>query len=77
MKGAIKWRIRYYILDKDHSKECIELNIKNIKIETNIIGSYNDYIKACFNYLDTKEDEKKIILLNYKIFITKKNMISY
>ena len=41
----------YYILEKDHSKECVELNTKQVKIETNLIGKYNEYndfINKCF-----------------------------
>ena len=38
----------YYILEKEHSKECFELNIHLQKIDTNIIGNYNDFINKCF-----------------------------
>ena len=41
--ALLKRKIINYILEKDHSKECIELNVKQIKIETNLIGKYNEY----------------------------------
>ena len=49
----------YYILEKNHSKECLELITNNIKIETNLIGTYNDYINRCFKYLDSTEEYNK------------------
>ena len=49
----------YYILDKEHSKDCIELINQNKKIETNLIGNYNDFINKCFNYLDSTETYNK------------------
>ena len=49
----------YYKLEKDHSKECIELLTNNLKIETNLIGTYNDYLTKCFKYLDSTEDYNK------------------
>ena len=36
--------------EKNHSKECLELITNNIKIETNLIGTYKDYINRCFKY---------------------------
>ena len=39
--------------------------MNNIKIETNLIGSYNDYITKCFRYLDsTEEYNKKLFTMN-------------
>jgi hypothetical protein len=49
----------YYILEKEHSKECLELIIQNKKIETNLIGNYNDFINKCYNYLDSTENYNK------------------
>ena len=49
----------YYILEKENFKECIELIIQNKKIETNLIGNYNDFINKCFNYLDSTETYSK------------------
>ena len=46
-------------MDKEHSKECIETKNKEIKIETNLIGNYNDYINKCFKYLDSTEEYNK------------------
>ena len=45
----------YYILETQHSKECNELFIINKKIETNLIGNYNDFINKCFAFLDSTE----------------------
>ena len=36
-----------------------ELITNNIKIETNLIGTYNDYINRCFKYLDSTEEYNK------------------
>ena len=49
----------YFKLEKDHSKECKELFTNNLKIETNLIGTYNDYITKCLKYLDSTEDYNK------------------
>ena len=49
----------YYILEKNHSKECLELITTNIKFETNLIGTYNDYINRCFKYFDSTEEYNK------------------
>ena len=49
----------YFKLEKDHSKECKELFTNNLKIETNLIGTYKDYITKCFKYLDSTEDYNK------------------
>ena len=51
----------YYILEKNHSKECLELITNKIKVETNLIGTYNDYINRCFKYLDSTEEYNKKI----------------
>ena len=49
----------YYILENEHSKDCMELINKNKKIETNLIGNYSDFINKCFNYLDSTETYNK------------------
>ena len=49
----------YFILEKDHSEECLKLHTINKKIETNLIGNYNDYINKCFKYLDSTENYNK------------------
>ena len=55
----------YFILEKDHSDECLKLHRINKKIETNLIGNYNDYINKCFKYLDSTENyNKKEFTLN-------------
>ena len=51
----------YFILEKDHSEECLKLHTINKKIETNLIGNYNDYINKCFKYLDSIENYNKRI----------------
>ena len=67
----------YYILEKNHSKECLELITTNIKIETNLIGTYNDYINRCFKYLDSKEEfNKKEFKTALQIYIMKINIHS-
>ena len=35
---------RKLISEKENFKECIELIIQNKKIETNLIGNYNDLL---------------------------------
>ena len=37
----------------------MELFTNNLKIETNLIGTYNDYITKCFKYFDSTEDYNK------------------
>ena len=49
----------YFVLEKPHSVECLECHTKNKKIETNLIGNYNDYINKCFKYLDSTEEYNK------------------
>ena len=49
----------YYTLEKFYSKECLELITNNIKIETSLIGTYNNYINRCFKYLDSTEEYNK------------------
>ena len=48
--------------------------MNNIKIETNLIGSYNDYINKCFIYLDSTKEYNKILftknLQNYLMKIS-------
>ena len=52
-------------MEKGHSKECMELEVETYKIETNLIGSYNDYLNNCLKYLDsTEEYNKKEFTLN-------------
>ena len=58
-------KIIYFILEKNHSDECKKLHNINKKIETNLIGNYNDYINKCFKYLDSTENyNKKVFTLN-------------
>ena len=58
-------KIIYFILEKNHSDECKKLHNINKKIETNLIGNYNDYINKCFKYLDSTENyNKKEFTLN-------------
>ena len=45
----------YYVLDKNHPKECISLNTNKIKEDTNLISNYNDFLNKCFKYLDSTE----------------------
>ena len=45
----------YFILEINHSKDCVETETILIKNETNLIGNYNDYIKKCRNYLDSTD----------------------
>ena len=49
----------YYILEKNHSKECIEFSTISIINSSNLIGNYNDYINKCNQYLDSTEDYNK------------------
>ena len=49
----------YFILEKNHSDECIKLHSITKKTETNLIGNYNDYINKCFKYLDSTEEYNK------------------
>ena len=43
----------------------MELEVETYKIETNLIGSYNDYLNKCLKYLDsTEEYNKKEFTLN-------------
>ena len=54
-----------YCNEKNHSDECMKLHSINKKIETNLIGNYNDYINKCFKYLDSTENyNKKEFTLN-------------
>ena len=48
-----------YILEKSHYLECLEFHTKTKKIETNLIGNYNDHINKCFKYLDSTEEYNK------------------
>ena len=45
----------YFKLDKDHTKECLEIQEIEIKTNVNLIGSYNEFINKCMNYLDSTE----------------------
>ena len=47
------------VLEKNHSKECLEYQNKNYKIQTDLIGNYNDYLNKCFKYLDSTEEYNK------------------
>ena len=49
----------YYILEKPHSFECVEFQSINTKIETNLVGDYNDYVIKCNKYLDSTEEYNK------------------
>ena len=59
----------YFKLDKDHSKECLEAQSIEFKINTNLIGSYNEYINKCLQYLDSTE------IYNKKDFTSKLQQI--
>ena len=51
--------IIYFVLEKEHSQDCTkELEISK-KIDTNLIGNYNDYLNKCFKYLDSSEEYNK------------------
>ena len=60
----------YYILEKEHSKECIELNKKNYINHINVIGNYNEFINNCINYLDSTEEynKKELIMKLLEIY---------
>ena len=45
----------YFILDKQHSKECDSLSTVKKKEDINLIGNYNEFINKCFKYLDSTE----------------------
>ena len=52
-------------MEKEHSKECNDLIVTNIKLESNIIGNYNDYLNKCYKYLDSVEEcNKKDFTIN-------------
>ena len=55
IKRIINQNSVYYKLENPHSKECNNLFIINKKIETNLIGDYNDFINKCFSFLDSTE----------------------
>ena len=55
LKKKIDKKNYYYILEKNHSKECLESEIKNLKIKTNLIGHYTEYIDKCMTYLNSTE----------------------
>ena len=42
-------------MDKDHSKECLEIQTIEYKTNINLIGSYNEFVSECTNYLDSTE----------------------
>ena len=42
----------YYILETNHSTDCLETEITKLKIKTNLIGHYNEYIDKCMSYLN-------------------------
>ena len=65
IKRKIDQNKYYFILEQDHSKECLEGEIINLKIQTNLIGNYNDYIDKCMNFLNSTE------YYNRKDFTTK------
>ena len=45
----------YFTLENQHSKECNDLFIIDLKNETNLIGNYTDFINKCFAFLDSTE----------------------
>ena len=59
MKRKEENNVIYFILEKNHSSECINLHNITKKNETNLIGNYNEYINKCFKYLDSTEDYNK------------------
>ena len=65
LKKKIDKNKYYYILEKNHSKECLETEITKLKISTNLIGHYNEYIDKCISYLNSTE------YYNRKEFTTK------
>ena len=59
MKRKEENNVIYFIIEKTHSSECINLHNITKKNETNLIGNYNEYISKCFKYLDSTEDYNK------------------
>ena len=59
LKKKVSKEYIYFILEKPHSKECLDFTTKIQKIETNLIGNYNDYLNKCFTYLDSTEEYNK------------------
>ena len=59
LKRKIGKNFYYYILEKNHTKSCQELVEIKKKLQTNLIGNYNDYLIKCYNYLDSSENYKK------------------
>ena len=44
LKRKLDKKNYYYILEKNHSTDCLETEITTFKIKTNLIGHYNEYI---------------------------------
>ena len=59
LKRKQEKKLIYYVLEKNHSKECLEYQNKNYKIQADLIGNYNDYLNKCFQYLDSTEEYNK------------------
>lgn len=59
VKRKIEKDIIFYVLEKQHSHECIEFTNIKVKNQTNLIGNYNDYINKCYKYLDSSEEYNK------------------
>ena len=46
----------FIIIQKKNIQKCNDLIVTNIKLESNIIGNYNDYLNKCYKYLDSVEE---------------------
>ena len=59
LKKKQEKKLIYFVLEKNHSKECLEYQNKIYKIKTDLIDNYNDYLNKCFKYLDSTEEYNK------------------
>ena len=46
-------------LSQKHSDSCIDYIVNDIKNKSNIISEFNDYVKKCYNLLDSQESYNK------------------
>ena len=69
-------KLIYFVLEKIILKLCLEYQNKNYKIQTDLIGNYNDYLNKCFKYLDsTEEYNKKEYTINLQNIFNENNYV--
>lgn len=77
LKRKEEQNLVYYILEKNHSKECLEWLDKKYKFETNLIGNYNDYINKCYKYLDSTDIYNKKEFIQHLQIIYNENKFNF